>query len=248
MYFDKAMAALPPRGFCRGMLHSMCGPVLPAYLVSSVVRDILQRIPLVQAQVRGFIAKRITADRMYAVILIQAVIWSHLSRIYVTKMRAAAMMQGIVRGVLARKLAAQRRGAATVIQAIWRSFATRLICQMDYVDIIVVQSIVRRWLCSRRRHQLIRESHDAAAVKIQSAWRGFQDYTNYIFAMADIIFVEHNIRTACSTNVASQSESWSFTVAKPRAGSPRTQGQERNKNSVCLAASISSNVFRRTAC
>jgi hypothetical protein len=178
--------------------HHFCATqiqkVIRGYLVFTFVREILKRVPLVQAQIRGFIAKRIAADRLYAIILIQAVVRSHLSRVFVTKMRAAASIQRIARGILARKEATQRRAAATVIQATWRSFSTRLMFQLDFVDIITVQSIVRRWLACKRKYEMNMEQRKAAAIKIQAAWRGYHDYTLYIFSMADIIVVQRAFR------------------------------------------------------
>lgn len=178
--------------------HHFCATqiqkVIRGYLVFSFVHEILKRIPLVQAQVRGFIARRVAGDRMYAIILIQAVVRSHLSRVYVMKMRAATEIQRIARGMLARGEAVQRRASATVIQAAWRSFSTRLTFQLDFVDIITVQSVVRRWLACKRKNDLNREQRNSAAVKIQAAWRGYHDYTLYIFAMADVIVVQRALR------------------------------------------------------
>jgi hypothetical protein len=178
--------------------HHFCATqiqkIIRGYLVFSFVHEILKRIPLVQAQVRGFIARRVAGDRMYAIILIQAVVRSHLSRVYVIRMRAATEIQRVARGMLAREVVVQRRTSATVLQAAWRSFSTRLIFQLDFVDIITVQSVVRRWLACKRKYDLNREQRNSAALKIQAAWRGYHDYTLYIFAMADIIVVQRALR------------------------------------------------------
>ena len=105
--------------------------------------------------------------------------------------------------------------AATAIQTPWRTYN----CTMTYIysiaDILIVQSMVRRWI-SMRFVPLYREAvHNNSSLMIQTAfqghsaclladmmraslviqitWRGFQYYIDYIFPMANIVIVQRTV-------------------------------------------------------
>ena len=106
--------------------------------------------------------------------------------------------------------------AATTIQKTWRSYD----CTMNYLhsvaDVLIAQSIVRRWIakryvtnyrndlhfkmsmriqmCARAWLSRIRVKKQRAARDIQKVWRGFWCYTDYVFTLADIIVVQKMVR------------------------------------------------------
>jgi len=118
---------------------------------------------------------------------------------------------------LAHRMRAERvNNAATVIQKSWRSYD----CTMNYLhavaDILIAQSVVRRWIarryvsnyrtnlhfsmslriqmCARCWMARTRLKKERAARDIQKVWRGFWGYTGYVFTLADIIIVQKTVR------------------------------------------------------
>jgi len=118
---------------------------------------------------------------------------------------------------LANRMRVERvNNAATVIQKSWRSYD----CTMNYLhavaDILIAQSVVRRWIARRYvsnyRNNLhfsmslriqmgtrswmarTRLKKERAARDIQKVWRGFWGYTGYVFTLADIIIVQKSVR------------------------------------------------------
>lgn len=118
---------------------------------------------------------------------------------------------------LAHRMRAKRvNSAATVIQKSWRSYD----CTMNYLhavaDILIAQSVVRRWIarryvsnyrtnlhfrmslriqmCARSWMAKTRLKKERAARDIQKVWRGFWGYTGYVFSLADIIIVQKTVR------------------------------------------------------
>ena len=160
--------------------------IVRGHLAAIGVYDDIYRIMLVQAHVRGIIARQNAVDRMEKVLV----------------------LQGAARGFLTRFDICCQHGAATAIQARYRSYSAQLQFQFDIVDVIIVQSVVRRWGARNkfgfllavvrvqrafrqwRSRSMRRERDQAAATKIQKSWRGFVSYMNYIFTIGDILMVQ----------------------------------------------------------
>jgi hypothetical protein len=62
------------------------------------------------------------------------------------------------------------------------------------VDIIIVQGIARQFLARKAVQNKWTEKNNSAACKIQATWRGFQGYTDYIFALVDILVIQRSMR------------------------------------------------------
>lgn len=119
--------------------------------------------------------------------------------------------------VLEKKRNEHRGKCATMIQAKWRSYD----CTMNYLhylaDVLIVQSAIRRRMAvehvnksrverhlgavakiqSRVRDFLtrIRRERNKAALLIQTVWRGFVCYADYMFTIADIVIVQTCMRS-----------------------------------------------------
>jgi hypothetical protein len=53
-------------------------------------------------------------------------------------------------------------------------------------DVVLVQSLARRWLAGRHVEKLTKENHQLqidSATKIQAQWRGFSDYRDFMILL-----------------------------------------------------------------
>lgn len=178
----------------------------------------------IQKTIRVYLAGARLYDMMYCLVSIQALVRGS----YVRKKQAqhnaellanshyAIPLQSLIRGYTARKEFKMINSSACKIQSIWRSYVARIDLQFQIVDIVVVQSVVRRWISCNQ----VRETKNApyilpagkiqarwrgcnartlhkkmlAARKIQTAWRAFHAYTDYVFALVDILVVQRTVR------------------------------------------------------
>ena len=72
---------------------------------------------------------------------------------------------------------------ATKIQASWRVFSASIRYTWDIYDIVVVQSLVRRKIAIQRVDDLLADIYEletSAATKIQTCWRGFSEYRDFM--------------------------------------------------------------------
>lgn len=215
------------------------------YLATMQVYEDLYNITVIQSIARRKTAINEAKIRLHSIITIQSIYRGVLLRRDLTiKSNSAIKLQSTWRGYSAqvtyqfdivdiiiiqsifRRRSAQRlhasilhkkhTDAAIIIQTCWRSYD----CTMNYLhsiaDILIVQSVVRRWIAMRFVPLYRAEVHNRkaliiqtvarrwsarilvkkmkAAIRIQSAWRGFQCYIDYIFSMADVVIVQRTVR------------------------------------------------------
>ncbi|KAL3805691.1 hypothetical protein HJC23_005935 [Cyclotella cryptica] len=129
---------------------------------------------------RGFVTRTACVDVLIGIILFQS-----LFRRMSAMKKTEALRQ--------RRLQA----SATVIQARWRGHISMIRFTWKMYDIILVQSLARRWIASRRADELGQkrfQTEMAAATKIQSHWRSFYKYTEYMITLGDVILCQSVIR------------------------------------------------------
>ncbi|CAJ1955091.1 unnamed protein product [Cylindrotheca closterium] len=174
----------------------------------------MAHIVQLQSVFRGFLVRRRQEYQQICAIAIQANWRRFYHRLnYQFDLLDIIIAQSVLRKTMAKKkVEGIRRGrldkAAAAIQSKWRQIRCTLLYVQDMADILVVQSTLRRYL-ARKRTRLIRdywvipaqayargylgrralEKHRAAR-KIQSAWRGFVSYADYMFCIADIVNVQ----------------------------------------------------------
>lgn len=178
---------------------------------------------LVQKVYRGYRSREDLKNQNVCAISIQKIVRGYLTALHTYEtMCYITRAQALARGFLVRTANARRANevAATAIQSAWRSFAARVAFKQDVLDIIAVQSIIRRRLAIRKA-DLARKSlyspaitsfqalwrgyaersarqkfivENTAATKIQAHWRGFQAYTDFIFVIVDILVVQRKTR------------------------------------------------------
>mmetsp|Transcript_561 Transcript_561/g.989 ORF Transcript_561/g.989 Transcript_561/m.989 type:complete len:1946 (-) Transcript_561:923-6760(-) len=182
----------------------------------------LQAIQTIQAFYRGWLGRRQVRHLHHSATKIQSAWRGYYMQLnYQFDVVDIIIVQSIARRRAAMAKAKYMRekkifDAATTIQKYWRSYD----CTMNYLhtvaDVLVVQSIVRRWIAIRyvsdyreklyftmaMRIQMLMRSWMArtkvkkqrAAREIQKVWRGFWTYTDYVFTLADIIVVQKTVR------------------------------------------------------
>ena len=203
----KARDSIDEAHFCATEIQR----IVRGHLAAVMVYEHFYRVMVIQGLVRGMFGRKAAADRLQKVIQIQSA----------------------ARGFLARFDQDCQHGAATTIQAQFRSYSAQLQFQFNVVDIIIVQSIARRWHAKRthrylkgvvtvqsatrgwlwRRHQEQKEQE--CAVKIQTVWRGFLSYTNYVFMLGDILLVQCVMRQwLARRRLAEKKREWAATIVQ----------------------------------
>ena len=215
------------------------------YLATMSVYEDLYNITVIQSIARRHIAMRAAEERYCSICKIQA-LWRglqcrrELSYLHWSAIKVQSAWRGytaklnyqfdivdiiICQSVIRRKHAfnlanslrtEKEYTAATTIQRYWRSYD----CTMNYLhsvaDILIAQSVVRRWIaqryvkeyrvtlhyemamriqmCMRAWLSRTRVKKQRAARDIQKVWRGFWSYTDYVFTLSDIITVQKVVR------------------------------------------------------
>ena len=150
----------------RNAIHSRCATIIQtkwrSYDCTMNYLHYLADVLIAQSAVRRFLAIK------------------HVSNV---KFRAATAIQTVFRGNKTRKDCVELKRlylAARTIQTRWRGF----VCYADYMfsiaDIVVVQKLARRWLAKREAKKVRVLQREKAATKIQTKWRCFVDETEYV--------------------------------------------------------------------
>ena len=192
--------------------------VVRRFLAINVAVDRLSSIIAIQAWYRGIRAREAADERFYSAIAIQStwrrymcqmtyqfdiidiiIVQSIVRRRQAIQLRkknaAAVRIQALARAKVARNEYAQmktlhdlltRHTSATIIQSCWRSYSAQVKMLMTIVNVIVIQSVWRRRAVEKiykphlHRIKLAKErKRYNSAIMIQSAWRGFTDFSAY---------------------------------------------------------------------
>lgn len=183
--------------------------IVRGYLISAQTYDLVYRIVLIQSQARGWSTRfrirrhlsKIAAEaQLKAAHKVQTWWRAHSARmLYQFLLVDTIIAQCAARRFLAKReveLMSQTRAAAsaTKIQAIWRGFQGYTDYVFCLVDIMLVQRTVRSWLAKKevqeRRVRQASFARNRAALMIQKEWRCYSAYTDYIFALADVIRIQ----------------------------------------------------------
>ena len=157
--------------------------------IQSVLRGALCRSKLyaqqhsatqIQRIFRGYMCAIRVYDAVYRIILVQAKVRGNIARDnHFLHLVSAVAIQAAMRGFLTRKVIYYQLQCICKIQAAWRSYYIRTCFQFVVVDIIIAQSVARRWICMRQVSRLRNEIRSDAAVMIQAAWRSHMLYSDY---------------------------------------------------------------------
>ena len=168
----------------------------------------------IQRTFRGYLAACKVYDDIYRVVVIQSCLRRLIGQKKCThRLQCIVMIQSCYRSFQSKQLIEKYHTSATTIQSLYRSYSAQLHFQFDVVDIIIVQSLVRRRGGQKRAHQMENDLRHESATKIQGSWRGFQAYTDFIFSIADILVVQRTLRRRLATRqVQSMREAKAVTV------------------------------------
>jgi len=149
----------------------------------------------IQKIVRAYLAAARTYDMVYSIILIQAKSRGMLVRKDLSRQANSAIaIQSTYRGFMAKSVDTKRYRSITKMQALWRAYYAQMRFRFTVVDVVIVQNVARRWIARRLLTVMREERLQNAAAKIQAMWRGFQGYTDYIFALVDVLVVQRTVR------------------------------------------------------
>jgi len=233
--------ALKDKHYCATQIQRICR----GYLATMKVYEALYNITVVQSVARRHAAIKEAETRYDSIICIQSVyrgvqcrrslqvLHNHATVIQTAWRSFSAQMNYqfdvvdiiIVQSVARRrsaqkKLAAMKHRkytkAAVTIQKYWRSYDSTMNYLHSIADILIVQSVVRRWIAARYVPKYRDELHrkmstriqtavrgwvsrrkflkQMSAIKIQKTFRGFHCYIDYVFTVADIVMVQTTVR------------------------------------------------------
>lgn len=113
-------------------------------------------------------------EDLYSITIVQSVVRMHLAiNEAVGRLSSIIAIQSWYRGVSTRYKMKEKEYSAIAIQANWRRYLSQMAYQFDIIDIIIVQSIIRRRNAIKVREALVLDHRHSCAVKIQSAWRSY---------------------------------------------------------------------------
>lgn len=190
--------------------------IVRGYICQAKVYDTMYYIVRIQAFFKGCYERKMQQRKKDAAVGLQKYLRGFKARLNVLRDNRIILIQALYRGHKARQEFDIAIASVKLLQSTWRAYAARITYQIEIVDIIIVQSIVRRWAACRHAQNLkdmelfgpasmiqavwrgrkARAELDKifAARKIQTAWRGFQCYTDYIFALVDVLVVQRTVR------------------------------------------------------
>jgi len=202
---EQSRAAIKIEKVFRGSLCRNALKVhLAAVLIQSHVRGKQAReavrlhiaVCKIQAVWRGFFPRKsyltyIAAQKVHsAAVLIQSHVRGKQARVAVRLYIAVCKLQAVWRGFLPRRSYITYI-AARKIQATWRRYNP----WQAYINFLAARCIQNSWRCKKAEENLsvLRKEFNAASL-IQSVWRGFVCYTDFVFTLSDVVLAQRIVR------------------------------------------------------
>lgn len=179
--------------------HLYCVTRVQAAFRGWLVRDTLEDKHYCATQIqkiaRGYLATMSVYEDLYNITVVQSIARRNIAIKEAEKRyRSIVTIQALWRGLQCKRELNYLHWSATKIQSAWRGYTAKLNYQFDIVDIIIVQSIVRR----RAAIQLVRNMRNRkvneAATTIQKYWRSYDCTMNYLHCIADILIAQSVVR------------------------------------------------------
>lgn len=141
---------------------------------------------IIQSAWRGYRQHALYGDILESVVVIQSVarMRSH-RKLFLFVQNARLTLEASI-------LAARKEEAATQIQTFWRTSSARIDFCDTVVDIVIVQSVLRRWSANRKAKQL--QVKRDAATRIQSWLRGRVEFHAYSLILEATLLIQSIVR------------------------------------------------------
>jgi len=141
----------------------------------------------IQKIIRGFLGVLNYQDDLCSVSIVQTIARRKFAIDKVrAKRNALIKVQALYRGFKTRNELSFLSSQAIKIQTLWRRFSAQLSYQFDLVDVIITQSVVRRWIIVHKRQV-------KAAIVIQRYWRGYCVHLKFLLSLVHVIVVQVRI-------------------------------------------------------
>jgi len=185
---------------------------------------------VIQKTYRGYMCRYDYQWDLYRIVKVQSIWRKNIARVQAANLLGhAILLQAICRGFLVRKQIRDIQPvyqidtyevAAVVIQARWRGFSAEMNFIKSLVDVLIVQTIVRRWLAIRRVTAWKRQLRSDSTVSLRS--RSFEGGNTLV--------------SRCSGSTRPSSRPPRFPVDSRKSGSPfsNVSSQLGNGNSEIL--------------
>jgi hypothetical protein len=180
------------RAFCCRFSYQL--DILDIIIVQSVWRKAIAKIKYhrllfenqvrcavkIQSQWRSYDCSMNYLHYIADVLIVQSIMRRYMAikRCNAIRTDNALIIQMAVRVFLA-KLVLERIKSAILIQSAYRGF----VCYADYMftisDIVLAQSVARRWIKQKDYPKLLHDYRSNAAITVQKHWRGFAQVTKY---------------------------------------------------------------------
>lgn len=152
-------------------------------------------------------------EDLYSITIVQSVVRMHLAiNDAVDRLSSIIAIQSWWRGIKARDGIEEMDYSAVAIQSNWRRYLAQMSYQFDIIDIIIVQSVARRWKTRRHLASIriqclarvmfakarIREksamqtlvTRHTSATKIQSSWRSYTAQVHMLISIVNVIVIQ----------------------------------------------------------
>ena len=140
----------------------------------------------IQALWRGYYEYLVYGDVKNSTLVIQSV-----ARMWCQR-KMFLFVQDARRALEAQILAAQLEEATIKIQTAWRALEARVNFFNTIIDVVIIQSIIRRWSGNKRVKKMLTEHR--AATKLQSCFRGQLAYLNWRRVLYSVILIQTHLR------------------------------------------------------
>ena len=172
----------------RFLLQREAACIIQAVYRGGRVRDqiLLEHCCAVEIQrcVRGYLATLEVYEEIYQITLVQSMVRRRQAIDRATdRMVFVIQVQSLARGYLTRKRMRNAQNAALIIQKTWRGSLQRLCYELDLLDVVIVQSVARRFLVRKQ----IENRH---ATTIQKTWRSYSCFLAYQIKLFSSITIQ----------------------------------------------------------
>jgi len=159
----------------------------------------------IQKVARGYLSTMRVYEDLYNITVVQSIARRNLAIARAElRYRNIITVQSLWRGKVCREEMKLLHWSAIKIQSHWRTYTARMNYQFDVVDIIIVQSIVRKKLAHNLAETLRLGRNHNAATTIQKYWRTYDCTMNYLHSVADVLIVQSVVRRWSAKRFVSQ--------------------------------------------